>query len=86
MFMNGPACRPLPAGTQVIERCLDNEFPLASDHFLSSYPQRENFALAKAFFQARGVSSEEFALLPIIIKHRLIVYLRLRGLIISVFE
>ncbi len=54
--------RPLPAGTQVIERCSDNEFPLASDHFLSSYPQRENFALAKAFFQARGVSSEEFAL------------------------
>ena len=87
MFMIGPKSLPaLPAGTQVIERCSDNEFPLASDHFLSSYPQRENFALAKAFFQAR----EEFLLknlhcLPIIIRHRLIVYLRLQGSMTYVF-
>ena len=54
--------RSLPNDTKVIERRSESDFPLAPDHFLSSFPQRENFALAEAFFQARGVSSEDFAL------------------------
>ena len=37
------------------------KFPLPENHFLSSFPQRENYSLAEAYFKSRGISEKKIA-------------------------
>lgn len=55
--------RVLPSGHTMVKRVEQNEFPLSENHFLSSFPQRENYALAEAFFNSIGISARAFATL-----------------------
>ena len=52
--------RLLPSQCKTVKRVETADFPLPDDHFLSSYPQRENYALAEAFFKSLGISERAF--------------------------
>ena len=51
----------LSPSVRVVHRRPSRNFPLSEGHFLSSFPQRENYSIAEAYFRTRGVSPEEFA-------------------------
>ena len=50
-----------PDNIRFIERPGTAKFPLPANHFLSSFPQRENYSLAEAYFKSRGVSEKKIA-------------------------
>jgi UDP-N-acetylmuramoylalanine--D-glutamate ligase len=51
----------LPVDLRIVERRRSRNFPLPPEHFLSSYPQRENYSLAEAYFKTQGISQDSFA-------------------------
>ncbi len=50
----------LPENAKVAERDEVNSSFLPSDHFMNSYPQRENLSIAWKFCHSRGISKNEF--------------------------
>ena len=50
----------LPADTVTVDRTAQASPGLPADHFLQSYPQRENIAIAKAFCKSRGINEGSF--------------------------
>ena len=50
-----------PDNIRFIERPGAAKFPLPENHFLSSFPQRENYSLAEAYFKSMGISEKKIA-------------------------
>ena len=51
----------LPDNVQVISPSRQSSPSFDKEHFLSSYPQRENYALASGYASSLGISEEEFS-------------------------
>ena len=50
----------MPSKYKVVRRLDDKTVPLPADHFLTTFPQRENLALAYAFCKGEGVDRQSF--------------------------
>lgn len=50
----------LPENVQVISPSRQSSHSFDKEHFLSSYPQKENYALASVYASSLGISEEEF--------------------------
>ena len=50
----------MPSKYKVVPRLDENTVPLPDDHFLTTFPQRENLALAYAFCESEAVDKQSF--------------------------